>query len=70
MLGLLPKRWTSCALLDDPRTPGRSQQWHPREGREVEAVQLAAKVDFAAGPAALAFNDSGVFVSWKPPGTF
>ncbi|MDQ5820812.1 MAG: hypothetical protein M3540_05170 [Actinomycetota bacterium] len=54
----------------DEWSAGGYPSWKPRaDAAPAELARLAAKVDLLAGPAALAFQDSGVFVDWKPRGT-
>jgi hypothetical protein len=45
-------------------------RWIPRAGEEAEAARLRFEVDHAAGRAAYALAEAGVFVDWKPRGTF
>jgi hypothetical protein len=44
--------------------------WVPRPGQEVEAGRRRAAVDMLTGRAAYAVQAAGVFVQWKPSGTF
>jgi hypothetical protein len=44
--------------------------WTPRPGQEAEATRLRLEVDRLAGRAAYAIHQAGVFVDWKPRGTF
>jgi hypothetical protein len=44
--------------------------WRARHGREAQADALRAKVAALAGPAALAFDAAGVWIDYKPPGTW
>lgn len=44
--------------------------WRARPGRETQADALRAKTAGLSGPAALAFDAAGVWVDYKPPGTW
>lgn len=45
-------------------------RWQPRSGREARADELRAKTAVLTGPAAHAFGAAGVWVDYKPPGTW
>lgn len=44
--------------------------WRARAGHEAQADALRAKAAVLAGPAAHAFDAAGVWIDYKPPGTW
>jgi hypothetical protein len=48
---------------------GRFPRWKPKPDRRSHADQLVGEVASLAGPAAEAFEASGIWMDYKPPGT-
>ena len=49
---------------------GSFPRWQPKPGRQSHADKLASEVASLAGPAAEAFQASGMCIDYKPPGTW
>jgi hypothetical protein len=49
---------------------GRFPRWEPKPDRRTHADRLASELARLAGPAAEAFDASGVYIDYKPPGTW
>jgi hypothetical protein len=48
----------------------RFPKWVPKAGRETRVAELSGKVSLLTGPAAGAVEAAGVFVDYKPSGTW
>ena len=48
---------------------GKYHRWRPKPNRQSEAERILNELTRLAGPAAVAFDLSGVSIDYKPPGT-
>ena len=55
----------------EPHSDGMmGTRWTPKSGRRAHAERLISELARLAGPAAEAFDARGVYIDYKPPGTW